>query len=313
MEKYLELRFSVPVKLCISEPLIDDCTAYELFRLYNSLELEISETSDILFDITHSFRSIPILVYQALQFTFGGTYSHRNVELVYGEFVQTEKVSYVRNLCKYWEFAQVSDALNVFKSKLDGFRLAQLIKKEWEKGSKAIKKFSEIVQTNFALQIFDVVRQIKAAILDYPTNAPSWLSKIREYLESIVAMIDENNIPRSLYRYSEYLYEHQLNVQAVITLQVAVESSIVMKYGEESNLGDYDWLQKEGKQILYDLKGKYWKEMGNALTNLEFFRNQVAHGGGKNKGGSYPHADNIPNIYKSGKKGIDALFKYLEI
>ena len=312
LECYLTKHFAVPVKLCISEALIDDCTAQELFTLYSSLKSDISAKSDILFDITHSFRSIPLLVYQALQFTFGGTDSRRQVELVYGEFVNEKQISYVRNLSKYWEFAQIADALSVFTAKLDGSRLAQFVETVWHQGAKALVRLTEIVQTNFALQVIEVIRQINNAITEYPTDAPTWLGSVRDALSEICKLLDVTSVSKTLYKYSCYLYAHQLNVQAVITLQVAVEACIVEKYGNiQDNLGDYDWWQSNGKNYLHKLRNNAWQKLGIPLTNLERFRNQVAHGGGKNRNGSYPQAANIPNIYESGKRGIERLFAEL--
>ena len=49
------------------------------------------------------------------------------------------------------------------------------------------------------------------------------------------------------------------------------------------------------------------------LKRLRHIRNQIAHGGSKNKDGNYPQAANIPNIYKSGIRGVEALFAYFGV
>lgn len=314
LEECLSQQLNVPVKLFISDPKIDDSTAFDLFTLLNNISPEIDKDSDVLFDITHGFRSIPLLVYQALQYTLGSAdSSNRKVELVYGEYVDEDKKSYVRNLSKYWVFSHLSDALNVFNTKLDGFRLAELIEEVWPKGSKAIKRFSEIVQTNFSLQIIEVNNQLKNSLSAFPQTDPDWLSPVKDSIEKIVSLIDVKSVPRTLYNYSKFLYEHHLNVQAVITLQVAAETMIVDNFDPGKKYGDYDWWEKIGSKELYKIKGKDLKNMGNPLNNLEYFRNQIAHGGSKNKDGNYPQAANIPNIYKSGIRGVEALFAYFGV
>ena len=310
LEGYLTKRFSIPVKLFISSALISEETALDLFSLYSSIVPEISEKSDILFDITHSFRSIPILVYQALQFSLDGLNTKRQVELVYGEYIDSDKVSYVRNLSKYWNFTQFSNALNLFSTKLDGFRLAELISDEWSKGSKAIKRLSEITQLNFSIQIIDVLRQIKNALKEFPKTENSLLLKAKAELEKVYSVYDENSVSKTLYKYSKFLNERNLNVQAVITLQVAVEACIIEKFADvDEQLGDYEWWQSYGKDNLKRLKGNNWKEIGEPLRSLENFRNQAAHGGGKDKNTKqYPSASNIDAIYKKGLKGVEKLF-----
>lgn len=294
--------------------MINNETSQNIFDLYNSIVPEIND-ENILFDITHSFLSMPILLYQALQFSVSQNPKIKNVEIVYGEFKKEEKLSYVRDLSTYWKYSQISDALYVFNKKFDGFRLADLIQNEWESGSKAIRRFSEIVQTNFCLQITDIAAQLRNSLKKYPKNAPEWLGKVRDDVSKILKAIDAENktLSDSLLSFSKFLYERKLNVQAVICLQVAVETRICESEHSEDKIGNYDWWQKYGKDILHKIKVKNRKEIGSPLTNLEIFRNQIAHGGGKNKNGNFPHAANIPNIYESGLRGVENLFRELSI
>lgn len=60
------------------------------------------------------------------------------------------------------------------------------------------------------------------------------------------------------------------------------------------------------------IENEYKKDLKIPLTNLEYFRNQVAHGGAKNRDGNFPHAANIPSIYESGLRGVKNLFEYLK-
>ncbi len=314
VEKHVSQRTGVPVIIKCHTDVIDDETSQNIFDLYSSIVPEIKD-ENILFDITHSFRSMPILLYQALQFSVSQNPKIKNVEIVYGEFKKEEKLSYVRDLSSYWKYSQISDALYVFNQKLDGFRLADLIQNEWEAGSKAIRRFSEIVQTNFCLQITEVAAQLRNSLKKYPENAPEWLGKVRDAISKILKAInvENKNLSISLLGFSKFLYERKLNVQAVICLQVAVETRICESEQCVDKIGDYDWWQKYGKDILHKIKDGEWKEIGNPLTNLEIFRNQIAHGGGKNKDGNFPHAANIPNIYESGLHGVENLFWELSI
>lgn len=311
VENHVSQRTGVPVIIKCHTDVIDDETSQKIFDLYSSIVPEIND-ENILFDISHSFRSMPILLYQALQFSVSQNPKIKNVEIVYGEFKKEEKLSYVRDLSSYWKYSQISDALYVFNKKFDGFRLAQ---NEWEAGSKAIRRFSEIVQTNFCLQITDVAAQLRNSLKKYPENAPEWLGKVRNDVSKILKAIDAENksLSDSLLSFSKFLFKKKLNVQAVICLQVAVETRICESEHSEDKIGNYDWWQKYGKDILHKIKVKNRKEIGSPLTNLEIFRNQIAHGGGKNKNGNFPHAANIPNIYESGLRGVENLFRELSI
>ena len=308
VQNYLSNKLNIPVVIKCHTDIIDIETSEDLFNLYSSIIPEITD-ENILLDITHSFRSMPILLYQALQFSITQNTVIKNVEIVYGEYVESKKLSYVRNLSQYWKYSQISDALNVFKEKLDGYKLANLIQDDWLDGAKVIIKLSDIVQTNFSLQIFDVAKQIKNVLKKSSDYSPKWLEDVRAFLEEIYKCITVEPMYNALYNYANFLYERKLNVQAVITLQVAVEVFIAEINNNSEMIGNYDWWQDEGRKKLNKIKGKNWKDIGGPLTNLESFRNQIAHGGGTNKDGNFPQAANIVNIFKSGKKGVENLFK----
>ncbi len=313
LENYISEKLHIPVVIKYHTDKIDEDTSLEIFNLYSSIVPEITD-ENILVDITHSFRSMPILLYQAMRFSVSQNEKIKNVELVYGEYTSDEKCSYVRNLSSYWKYSQITNAVSIFEEKLDGFALADLIEKDWESGSKAIKRFSEIVQTNFCLQIVEVSRQLKNSLKKYPENAPAYLGKVKSSVEKICKLIDSENkkLSLALYEFSNFLYEHKLNVQAVICLQVAVETAICEKFASENRIGDYDWWKKCGQDNLKKIESENKKDLKIPLTNLEYFRNQVAHGGAKNKDGNFPHAANIPGIYASGLRGVKNLFEYLE-
>lgn len=313
LENCISEKLQIPVVIKYHTDKIDEDTSLEIFNLYSSIVPEITD-ENILVDITHSFRSMPILLYQAMRFSVLQNEKIKNVELVYGEYTSDEKCSYVRNLSSYWKYSQITNAVSIFEEKLDGFALADLIEKDWESGSKAIKRFSEIVQTNFCLQIVEVSRQLKNSLKKYPENAPAYLGKVKSSVEKICKLIDSENkkLSLALYEFSNFLYEHKLNIQAVICLQVAVETAICEKFESENQIGDYGWWQDNGKKHLQKIKNKNFKNISEPLGNLEGFRNQVAHGGARNKDGNFPNAANIPGIYASGLRGVKNLFEYLE-
>ena len=320
LEKYLTERFGIEVIIEDHTHKVDDSTSEELFNCYTGITKRVKSNNNILFDITHGFRSMPVLLYQSLQYSLSKA-SNRDVEIIYGELDQSKndkdkaiKYGYARSLSSYWNYSELSNALDVFESKLDGFRLADLIEKDWKLGSVAICRFSEIVLTNFALHIFEIATQMKTAISSYPANAQKWHSRIRTMFEEVSSFIDANDKPRTLYKYSNFLYEKHLIVQAIITLQIAVEAAIAKYLKVEHKLGDYKWWNKEGSAVLYELKDE--KNFKQDLDKLNDFRNQVAHGGGKDKNGGFKTdikkiSERYSEVYRHGKRGVENLFKEL--
>lgn len=89
-----------------------------------------------------------------------------------------------------------------------------------------------------------------------------------------------------LYKYALFLAEKKLYTQAVIALQVAVETKIIMRFSDPKNIGDYEKLQEikdlPDYKTLRDEFKTYRRNTGNkhSLGELEGVRNQIAHGGG---------------------------------
>ncbi|MBP5202888.1 TIGR02221 family CRISPR-associated protein [bacterium] len=311
LENYLKERFKIPFIIKVHTDSVDENHIPELFECYSSIYQLINKGNDILFDITHGFRSMPMLVYQALQYHFIDT-PERKVELVYGEFKRGATQAPIRNLSEYWRYSQISAALHLFQQKLDGFTLAELIKGEWSAGAKAIETLSDIAQTNFALRFPEVLRQIHNALENTPKNAPEWIEKIKETLKKVENLKDERSIARTLCNYSKYLYDLNLNTQAIITLQNCIETAMAEKFGDETSIGDYDWWKETGKTKFNNTSDKTGTYL--TLKDLEYFRNSVAHAGGRNpETKKFPLTSSMPGIYEKGLKSAEKLLDFLEL
>lgn len=311
IKAHLKEQYSVEIEILIHTNIIDSDTTEEIFTIYKSVVPYIKEDSNVLFDITHGFRSMPILMYQALQFASNGKTELQNVELIYGEYIDNEKISYVRDLSTYWHYARITDAISVFKAKLDGFALANLLEKEYSSYSKVIKKISSIVQTNFCLQIVEVLKQLKNTLKNNYENPPFWFNDVHSFLDDFWHQIySEKSEARTIYNFAKYLREKELNTQSIISLQLAVETACAEKSNNpQENKGDYDFWQDEGKKIRNNIINKD-SDMKKQLQKLESFRNKIAHGGARNKNTKgFPMAENIPNIFDSGSKGVETFLQ----
>jgi CRISPR-associated DxTHG motif protein len=288
---------------------------------------DIASGTDILFDITHGFRSMPLLIFQSLQLN-ASKIVNKKIDLIYGEYIEAKKISYVRDLSQYWDYYEISSAIKLFEEKLDGKLLAEKIKPFWEKGAKFIIRLSEIVECNFSLQIPDALNELKNALKNYSdTENQQWVNDVWKMLND---EIYKNLIPNekepypiavTVWNYSKLLRKKNLITQAVIALHVAMETVIAEEY-DNTRIGDYGWFNgyydaKKSQKIegIGDkrLKEVYQKNprLGSKLDKLEGLRNQIAHGGGKNKKGEYPHQANIKGILDPMDAAIQELINEL--
>lgn len=314
LESYFCDKYKVPCTIYIHTNKIDANTINETAELYSKIAKEISLETNLLLDITHGFRSMPVLFYQSLQLATAGK-DPRRIDLIYGEYIDDEKISYVRDLSDYWNYSEIAFAVNLFKNKLDGRMLAQKLEPVWESGAKVVSRFSDIVECNYSLQLPEVFRQMKNALEKRPeeTKNISWVNEVADYLSDIYTRLNNDKVSETLRNYSRELENHGLVTQAVIALQVAIEAAVAEKFGPADAIGNYDWYQEEGKQFFADVVAKLEYHKKQNIYQIEWLRNQIAHGGARDKKtGEYPSVVNISRVFTNGKSAALSFFKELE-
>jgi len=331
-KKELELKLSewyknIKFEIAIHTNELKQENVKDVFNKYMEIPDLLEPETDILFDITHGFRSMPLLIFQSLQLNASKIYG-RKVEIIYGEFNRVENKGIVHELYEYWDYYEVSSAIKLFDDNMDGKILAEKIKPYWENGAKCLIRLSEIVECNFSLQIPEALKQLKNALADYSnTGKPQWVTDVRDKLAVIHKKLkqkDDEKYPnaKTVWEYSKLLREKNLITQAVIALQVVSETAIAEKH-DPSKIGDFGWFngyydEKESKKIegtgdkeLKEIRKKN-SRLSSSLGQLERLRNQIAHGGGKDRKGNYPHYVNIEGILKPMDSAIEELFKALD-
>ena len=304
----------VEFQLKIHTPHLDSDTVETVLSVYNTIPEEIPEKSEIVFDITHGFRSMPLLIYQALQLD-AEKIDTCSVSLIYGEYIRAEQISYVRDLSSYWAFSQIAKEKTAFFSRFDGKRLAMHLRPHWPTGAGAVERWTDCVACNFALQLPECLRQTGNAINHFPSDTPlpRWVLDVRDFLSSLRERLSGNTDHETILAFAILLGERKLVTQAVIALQIAIELAITKKYGNEEHRGDYDWWRETGRVYFNQEKQLLGPGRRPQLSRIEEARNQLAHGGGRSRygGQGFPQAANMPEVLRDGYDAVNALFDLL--
>ena len=325
-ELELKLRESynnIPFKIIAHTDKLDQENVESVFSDYGKISYYLEPNTDILFDISHGFRSMPLLVFQSLQLNAMKIY-RRRVELIYGEYIQDEDVSYVRDLSKYWDYYEISSAIRLFKEKFDGKLLAKKVKPFWENGADILDRLSEIVECNYSLQMPEALDQLKDALDNFsnPENL-LWVTDVKSMLAEIFERLrmkqseEKYPVAKIVWEFSKLLHKKDLITQAVIAKQVVVETAMTEKL-DPSKIGDYDWF-RSGNPSSLGLKENAFQQLRELRKNnqklkilghLEYLRNQVAHGGKKKENEDY-NQEYIKGKLKSIDNAIKELFTVL--
>ncbi|MFP3091133.1 TIGR02221 family CRISPR-associated protein [Treponema sp. TIM-1] len=309
LEKALTKKTGVPVVIKYHTPEISAATIPEIFPVYSSLVKELAEDTDILLDITHGFRSMPLLVYQALQFGLAGD-SQRKVELIYGEIRQdAASPAPARDLSEYWRLSDISAAKNLFFRKFDGRRLAAFLHDAWDEGENLIIRFSTIVECNLSLDMWRWIQDAKRALSrPHKGTEPDWILELQDFLRKEIIKKTDHPLTSDILRaFSRLLEEHNLRTQAIITLQAALETRTVEYYGSVDEIGNYNAWDTTYKNK-YRTKRDALSQNG-PLCTLEWVRNSIAHGGYKDNRGKAFTSQEVWTALKNCKNAVHEYFE----
>jgi CRISPR-associated DxTHG motif protein len=322
LEERLAGWYGIPFKLRAHTPEISAGNVETVFEVYQGIGDDLAPGTDVLFDITHGFRSMPVLIYQSLQLN-AARLRGRRVHLIYGEYNEKDNLSHVRDLSHYWEYYEVSAAKRLFEEKLDGRAVAEKVEPSWKEGAACLRRWSDMVECNFSLQLPEVLRQMENALGKFTGDgAPGWVRGVRGDLRRIgdtlkVGPGERYPHARGLLKYAHLLESKGLMIQAIIALQVTVETAIAEKF-DSSRIGEYEWFHgsgdgsSPGRRCLNEIKAKDGRVRA-FLGKVEGLRNQIAHGGGKDRHtGSFPSGTALPGILKGGRGAMDTFFAILD-
>lgn len=313
---------------------LSDDTIYEIASVYdNEVFKSIKGYPNILIDITHGFRHMPLLLFQMIE-----QHMHQledvSVEVIYGEIEKyinddglEQKRSIFRELKKYWDVSKLTDAINHFSSSLDGTALVPYLQRENLKEiADWIESFTMIIKSDYLMQVYQLVKVLPTVLLhfdDADLDESSWLGQIKDSLCNIKSRFDGKAEPYDIYiEFARLLDDKNLVTQSTIALASAIETRACVHFARLEGMNDYYYVgdykawagnkeegsNKEGlrtafKNILpYKLKADW-------LSFYQNRRNKIAHAAGSSWN-SYPAKESFQ--MKDYFKMAEALFEFLD-
>lgn len=303
----LEQIWLKPVRISINPEELTPENCNEILNKYIS---EIFNSgSDILLDVTHSFRWMPLLLSSALQFrnAYSGPGGEKgNIEIVYGELGR--KLSPVRHLDVWRESEEISDAIALFFQKFEAEPLGKVLEPYWQDGAKAVKKLGLHIQGNYFLPLlFDMpeenfpigrpLAQLKNALNRFSSeDNPVWVTHVHKQLKNIFQQLSTPLPQDRLVNLAKLLAERKLYGQAIIAICLAAEQSLILAYNCRKHPG-YDGLNAYQSQLRQDIADNRYT--GFYFRDIKHLRAQVAHGGLAQDQNSILQPESLKGQYES--------------
>lgn len=288
---------------------------YEQHILDAYLDLMMKNEGDIILDVTHGLRWMPLFLTSAMELADVLSCS-RKVQIFYGEL--TEKPCPVRILTPLWEERAISADLRLFLDKWEAEPLARRLDPLWPSGAKAIRDLGNHLQGNYLIPlVWDTepgnygrpFRQLNNALsdLDKIGEKPLWLMVLADRLKSLYSKIRKYKTASGrILQLAEFYAERRMYGQALLSQEIALRMFIWEKNGK-AGVDFPDWDDLEAARKSYMESGRSPKQFWNVFSN----RNVVAHGAmrSKRQNSGVPQTSNLPSQYEAQQTFLTNLFR----
>ncbi len=246
-----------------------------------SLEKYIHNGDEIIIDITHSFRSLPILITQLLMYL--KTISKKDITIshvFYGMLDITNELNGKTPIVDLTSILNINDWIigaYALQNYANGSKIADLIKNEDKSVSKLLSDFSNAMNLNHIMAIKSQIPRLASIInKQYNSNLPKVIipETIKKFVETF-----RNIDKQSLFelKLAEWQAKHHNYTSAYISMIEACVSFICEK--NKLNLNDFEDREK-AKRIIRGQESGNWKcdsTITEKFPHLNRQRNSLAH------------------------------------
>ena len=292
LETYLSKKYKTEFRLIAHTDHIDDDSIEGLSLFYNSdVFSELKNDTGYLVDITHSFRTMPILLFQTLQQHMPAFNENKSIELIYGEQGIDKKHSVFRDLGKFWDAYKLTAALNLFRYSFDGRGLVPYLEQVgYKKAAEWVSFFSSAVKSDYLMPVWKSLKLLNEAIKELSADPGlAWVIETRSILQEIAGDLNRCTEPYDIfYRLGTLLRQRGLYTQAVIAYEAAVETRMAVYKARKEGakqyryIGKYSlWLDSKESSGLRNLLKKRFlpRNLEKQFDEFVHLRNNIAHAG----------------------------------
>jgi hypothetical protein len=278
--------------------------------------LPTDRNEELLLDMTHAFRTFPMLAFSAIQIAEAftpGLFSR--TRLVYGDLHRfaAQKAMPERQggdvaegagiiLTSIREFAQVAHAAAIFENTLDPEPLSRELERFGEKLPNALRKLGIALSSNAYRRLNERMQEIRNAFreLQAKEEKPPYFNLLHKRISAFLDALDQNSFPLQLSALASQRAQRGDYAQAILALYEAFCSQACPQPVES-----FTALQEIVHRYADSLKGR----KREAYDRLRELRNSVAHGARLVSTNQSITEQTIKRKYEEAKKLLDELLR----
>lgn len=192
------------------------------------IEEYLNDNDEIYFDITHGFRSLPMVLMNCIIYLQNVSNKKITIEkITYGNLDVSGEMDYapVINLSKLLNLSEWINGAYAFKEFGKGYKIAELLEDNKSAGN-IIKEFSDVMSADYLTGIRSQVQKL-SGIKNAKYN-PIAQALIPQVIEEYVKRFPSNNISDSRFQYeiAKWHFEHMNYSSAVMDILEALLSKV---------------------------------------------------------------------------------------
>ncbi len=238
----------------------------------------LSTGDELVVDVTHSFRSLPITIMNLLLYL--KNVSSRNIKIshiYYGMLEMAKEYGHVPivDLKKIQKLNDWIVGASAFRQYGNAYQIAGLLQAEDTDASNKLKHFSDVMNLNHVLAISKEAQALRKLLdKDFRSQLPELIVKpmVKAFLNNFNGT--EHSPALFQYRLAQWQYKHMNYTAALISLQEGILSYACQVaqhdcYDQEERQSVKDRICKDKEFLPYELRGVYFEVTKN--------RNLIAH------------------------------------
>lgn len=242
-------------------------------RLILEIEKELKTGDEIILDISHSFRSLPLMIMSL--FMYLQEVSRKQVAIShihYGMFEakDSDGVAPIVEMNQVLKINQTISGAYSFKEYGNAYRLADMVNEYDSSLAAKLRNFSNVLNFNHLSAMRNEVKNL-SAVTSFGSDMSSKIIEqvVREFISKLKGCKSNAEFQ---YRLAVWQYEHKNYSSSLISLVEAIVTYVCEKNGG-------DWLSKDGRDMAKEKlkKGLVSKKLKECYSKLRKMRNSIAH------------------------------------
>lgn len=250
----------------------------ENINIILQLNQQLSTGDELVVDVTHSFRSLPITIMNLLLYLKNVSNKNINItHIYYGMTEMSREYGYapIVDLKKILELNDWIVGANTFRQYGSAYKIAELMRGTDTNACTRLKHFSDVLNLNHLTAIARETQSLRAiANTEFASQLPEMIVKpvVKEFLRNF--QNTANNPALFQYKLAQWQFKHMNYASALISLHESILTYACMQSSHNPSDQNERQVVKDGictdnRTISYELRGVYFE-----VTKR---RNIVAH------------------------------------